>query len=88
VSARGIRDAFDLARRTLGISERTCPGCGGLHSRSLSMVIVKTGTDPRKCPACGLTLDHKGRAVGYLGPDSRVVLTVIMLPELPEHLMI
>jgi len=50
-------------------------------------VIVLTGTRPATCAACGLTLDHKGRPVGLRTPDGRVVLTIISLPELPEHLM-
>jgi len=79
--------AFATARARAGLDQPGCTRCGGLHRRSRDTVIVLTGTTPPTCPACGLSLDHKGRAVGRRRADGTVALTVYQLPELPEHLM-
>lgn len=64
-----------------------CTRCGGLHRRSRDTVIVLYGEDPKRCAACGLSLDHKGRPVGRRRADGSVALMVYELPTLPEHLM-
>jgi len=79
--------AFAQALERAGMSGPGCTRCGGLHRRSRDSVFALTGTKPPTCAACGLTLDHKGRAVGRRRSDGSVALTVYELPTLPEHLM-
>jgi len=87
VGSSELARAFAAARKQLGLDGPGCVQCGGLTPRSRSAVIVLTGTEPPTCPACGLTLDHKGRPAGRRCEDGTVELRIYELPELPLHLM-